>query len=80
MDEIRNQLNVINFTALTGRIMELEDTRRVAQLTQTDEFEEDGSWNGSSISAIRWYAFSARKPPRRTIPYWPTTGTSRTAR
>ena len=42
MDEIHDQLNFINFTALTTRITESEDTRRVAQLTQTDEFEEDG--------------------------------------
>ena len=42
MDEIHDQLNFINFTALTTRITELEDTRRVAQLTQTDEWEEEG--------------------------------------
>jgi hypothetical protein len=42
MDEIHNQLTFINFTALTKRIAELQDTRRVAQLTQADEFEEDG--------------------------------------
>ena len=42
MDEIHDQLNFINFTALTTRITESEDTRRVAQLTQTDEWEEEG--------------------------------------
>jgi hypothetical protein len=42
MNEIRNQLTFINFTALAARITELEDARRVAQLTQTDEWEEDG--------------------------------------
>jgi hypothetical protein len=42
MNEIHNQLTFVNFTALTTRITELEDTRRVAQLTQTDEWEEDG--------------------------------------
>jgi hypothetical protein len=42
MDEMHNQANFINFTDLTKRITELEDTKRVAQLTQTDEWEEDG--------------------------------------
>jgi hypothetical protein len=42
MNEIHNQLTFVNFTALTTRITELEDTRRVAELTQTDEWEEDG--------------------------------------
>jgi hypothetical protein len=42
MNEIHNQLTFVNFTALTARITELEDTRRVAELTQTDEWEEDG--------------------------------------
>ena len=42
MNEIHSQLTFIDFIALTTRITELEDTRRVAQLTQTDEWEEDG--------------------------------------
>ncbi|MBV9747727.1 MAG: hypothetical protein JO157_02820 [Acetobacteraceae bacterium] len=42
MDEIRDQLSFIDFTALTRRLVELEAARKVAQWTQTDEWEEDG--------------------------------------
>jgi hypothetical protein len=50
MDEMHTQLNFVNVTDLTKRITELEDTKRVAQLTQTDEFEEDGELKPSAVS------------------------------
>ena len=68
MDEIHNQLNFINFTDLTKRIAELEDTKRVAQLTQTDEWEEDGELErlidlrDQAVSIVRAKAAETKNP------------------
>ena len=68
MDEIHDQLNFINFTALTTRITESEDTRRVAQLTQTDEWEEDGELErlidlrDQAVSIVRAKAAETKNP------------------